>query len=125
MEHPDSPRKAALTYAGLSLAVRLLASQCAIFSLWFGRSAYERSRGELITMLYEKTLSRKVVSVSSEARADEGCKSNGNGKTKKAARSSWRKLVDIIKKPFGLKRTKTGEESKELASMGKIVNLMR
>jgi ABC-type multidrug transport system fused ATPase/permease subunit len=63
MEDADSPKRAAITYAILSLVVRLIASQVAVLNLWFSRRAYERSRGELITMLYEKTLTRKIVGV--------------------------------------------------------------
>jgi hypothetical protein len=125
MEDPDAPRSAALTYAMLSLVVRLIASQSAVFSLWFGRRAYERSRGEMITMLYEKTLSRKVVSVSSKARADENHKINGNGVTTKSNRSYWTKMISFLSKPFWSKKVKDSDKSKELASMGKIMNLMR
>ena len=63
MEDADSPKSAPITYAILSLVVRLIASQTAVLNLWFSRRAYERSRGELITMLYEKTLTRKIVGV--------------------------------------------------------------
>jgi ABC-type multidrug transport system fused ATPase/permease subunit len=63
MENPDSPRSAAITYTILSWAARLIASQTAVLNLWFSRRSYERSRGELITMLYEKTLTRKIVAV--------------------------------------------------------------
>ena len=54
MEDPTGPRRATLVYAAISLSARLLESQSAIFSLWYGRRCYERSRGEMITMLYEK-----------------------------------------------------------------------
>ena len=63
MENIGSPRRAAIIYAILSLIVRLIASQTAVLNLWFSRRAYERSRGELITMLYEKTLTRKIIGV--------------------------------------------------------------
>jgi ABC-type multidrug transport system fused ATPase/permease subunit len=63
MENPDSPRSAAITYTTLSWAARIIASQTAVLNLWFSRRSYERSRGELITMLYEKTLTRKIVGV--------------------------------------------------------------
>lgn len=46
-------------YAGLSLLANLVRAQSGVFSMWFSRRAYERSRGELITMIYEKTLRRK------------------------------------------------------------------
>ena len=125
MEDPDTPRSAALTYAALSLGIRLIVSQSAVFSLWFSRRAYERSRGEMITMLYEKTLSRKVVSVSSKARADEDSKINGNRVARRASRSYWMKILDLWRMPFWSKNTKLADKSKELASMGKIMNLMR
>lgn len=125
MEDPDAPKYAALTYAILSLVVRLIASQSAVFSLWFGRRAYERSRGEMVTMLYEKTLSRKVVSVSSKARPDENSKIAMNGTTKKTDRSRWKKVVEFLGRPFRSKNKKTPDKANELASMGKILNLMR
>ncbi|OHE90946.1 ABC transporter [Colletotrichum orchidophilum] len=48
-----------ILYAIGILAVRLIACQAAVFQLWFSRRCYERSRGEMITTLYAKTLSRK------------------------------------------------------------------
>lgn len=125
MENPNAPRRAALTYTILSLVVRLIASQTAVFSLWFGRRAYERSRGEMITMLYEKTLSRKVVSVGTKTREDEHSKVNGNGVMKKTRRLGWRKVVEFLSRPFRSKKAMNPENPKDLASMGKIMNLMR
>ncbi len=45
----------ALLWAGVILFGRLVRGQSGVFSLWFQRRAYERSRGEMITMIYEKT----------------------------------------------------------------------
>jgi len=125
MEDPRAPKRAALNYAALSLVVRLIAAQSGVFTLWFGRRAYERSRGELITMLYEKTLSRKVVSISSKP-VDEGhSEANGNGTLKPAEHSRWR-AFDFLVRPFRQYRSaKSKDKSKELATMGKIMNLMR
>jgi hypothetical protein len=125
MEDPDAPRRAALIYAALSLVARLIASQSAVFSLWFGRRAYERSRGEMITMLFDKTLSRKVVSVSSKARADDNHKIDGNGVAKRSNHSLRTKTIKFIKRAFGSKKTKSAEKARDLATMGKIMNLMR
>jgi hypothetical protein len=125
MEDTEAPKFAAVTYAILSLLVRLIASQSAVFTLWYGRRAYERSRGEMITMLYEKTLSRKVVSISSEAQPDDTAKLNGNGVTKKARNSLWARTIDFFGRSLGLRKEKVKDKSKELASMGKIMNLMR
>lgn len=128
MENPEAPKQAAFTYAALSLIVRLIAAQSAVFSLWYGRRCYERSRGEMITMLYEKTLSRKVVSISTKARPEEDDgPTNGNGKQEN--RSRLRNVLDSAFTPFRLccSRSKTTKSSaeKELATMGKILNLMR
>ncbi|KAH8663406.1 ABC transporter-like protein [Tricladium varicosporioides] len=134
MEDSRAPKRAALTYALLSLVVRLIASQSAVFSLWYGRRAYERSRGQLITMLYEKTLSRKMISVSSKAHTSENSNGHTNGNTEIKDCSRWMKLVDFVKKPFRSQHKTpeveeveeaTPKESLEMASMGKIMNLMR
>lgn len=128
MEDPDSPKRAALVYAILSLIVRLIATQSFVLSLWHGRRCYERSRGEMITMLYEKTLSRKVVSISSKARPEDDLQDT-NGHAKKAKTSIWRRTFEfaaLFFRPFCGSRSKDNFKKKdELASMGKILNLMR
>ncbi|KAK2630395.1 hypothetical protein QTJ16_001215 [Diplocarpon rosae] len=130
MEDHRAPRRAALKYALLSLIVRLTSSQSGVFSLWYGRRAYERSRGELITMLYEKTLSRKVVGVSSKANAIiEIDPENIPDGTLKQEDSSWLgRFKHIILKPYSRLKggsKKTADKSQDHASMGKIMNLMR
>ena len=89
-------RRQALMFALLSLIVRLISTQSSILNLWFGRRCYERSRGEMITMIYEKTLDRKIIVAPQE------------GVPKGTKRFNW------FRKP-----------DKEPASMGKILNLMR
>jgi len=61
MEIVNTDKKPAITFALLILVVRLISAQSGVFSLWFGRRSYERSRGEMITMLFEKTLHRKII----------------------------------------------------------------
>lgn len=57
----ESPNpRAAIVYAIFILLVRLAQTQSGVFSLWYSRRCYERSRGEMITMIYEKTLRRKA-----------------------------------------------------------------
>jgi hypothetical protein len=127
MEDPSSPKRAALVYASLSLIVRLISAQSAVFSLWYGRRCYERSRGEMVTMLYEKTLSRKVVSISSKARPEESLKVT-NEHAQKAESSAWWRLFEYaahILRPCCGDRSKKTQKKDELASMGKILNLMR
>ena len=63
---PD--RRAALVYAGLILANRLARAQSGVWNLWYQRRNYERSRGEMITMIYEKTLRRKAFTFASDGR---------------------------------------------------------
>ncbi|CZT09056.1 related to bile acid transporter [Rhynchosporium graminicola] len=127
MEDRRAPRQAALKYALISLIVRLVASQTGVFSLWYGRRAYERSRGELITMLYEKTLSRKVVSISSKAIIEIDPETMANDGAKDPDRGQLRKVKDVLMAPFRWLggRSKKVDKPKDLASMGKIMNLMR
>ncbi|KAL9104794.1 MAG: hypothetical protein Q9163_000292 [Psora crenata] len=66
MEDQNAPQRATIVYALLSLTVRMIGCQSSVFSLWYGRRCYERSRGEMITMLHEKVLSRKIIGVSSQ-----------------------------------------------------------
>jgi ABC-type multidrug transport system fused ATPase/permease subunit len=103
MEDPSAPQSAAITYAILSLIFRLVASQSAVFNLWFSRRSYERSRGELITMLSEKTLSRKMTL---------------DGKPKERGHP---KLANGIAK----EDIQDPDPSNEPASMGKVLNLIR
>ena len=146
MENPLAPRRAATTYAVLSLAVRLIASQANVFQLWFARRSYERSRGELITMLYEKTLSRKMVSggqtkedSEAEVKISNGANESHNVLTTssetpgKSADAEPQRLLQnlsaMIRLPvrflqWGSKH-KVQAESSQPASMGKILNLMR
>lgn len=125
MQDGNAPKSAAITYAAISLGVQLIKCQSGVFSLWFGRRCYERSRGEMITMLYEKTLGRKISfnppKTKLEDDAATGDELNGNGHVKgNGVWSSWlSKLVN------NFRQSKKKEEAKEPASMGKILNLMR
>lgn len=129
MQDPEAPMSAAITYSAMTMVVQLIKCQSGVFSLWFGRRCYERSRGEMITMLYEKTLGRKISfnppKSRSEAEGEGGSDDstdalNGNGHAKQQERPMhW--LKSLFAK---LRRTKK-EETKEPASMGKLLNLMR
>ena len=142
MRDPESPRSATITYALFGVALRLTSAQCGVFTLWYSRRAYERSRGEMITMLYEKTLNRKIqgakqpkeesplnedatIEVNGHAQengADEANGSAGRGKNRK------RFLPDIrakIRNMFKRRAKTTSKPEDDAASMGKILNLMR
>jgi hypothetical protein len=128
MDNPQAPRSAALTYAILSLIVRLVATQSSVFSLWYGRRCYERSRGEMITMLYEKTLSRKVVSISSEAKENGQLNGPLNGAKNEESQGIWPMVVYYLSLPYraccGRSKGKSSDQD-DLATMGKILNIMR
>jgi hypothetical protein len=130
MENPKAPKSAALSYAVITFVLRLLNAQYNVFQLWYQRRCYERSRGEMITMLYEKTLSRKVLSISSKARTEDGSASlpAQNGSRKTDNRAGWKKALNFLVYPIltccGRSKAKTTEKD-ELATMGKILNLMR
>ena len=130
MEDTKAPKHAAITYAALSLAVRLIAAQSGVFSLWFGRRCYERSRGEMITMLYEKTLGRKInfaTTSSPEKTTTANGEANGhvaNGDISKkhepqSRQTYWQRFKNFFH------NQPTSAPVKEAASMGKILNLMR
>ncbi|KAK0721995.1 hypothetical protein B0T26DRAFT_850270 [Lasiosphaeria miniovina] len=57
-ETPDT--RTALVYAGITLFLRLVMAQSGIFNLGYCRRGYEKTRGAMITMVYEKTLRRKA-----------------------------------------------------------------
>lgn len=130
MEDPAAPRRATITYAALSLVARLIPAQSAVLNWWFGRRCYERSRGEMITMLYEKTLGRKIAFQAEEkqeapAQVDEA----HDGRVPELDIPSKRKpawwTIVLQRATSLLNRASPVEAPKEPASMGKILNLMR
>ncbi|KAF2180532.1 P-loop containing nucleoside triphosphate hydrolase protein [Zopfia rhizophila CBS 207.26] len=133
-------RSATITYAFLILCFRLISAQCGVFKLWYSRRAYERSRGEMITMLYEKTLNRKILGAKQETEEETLVNGTANGDTNGDAngslqcKSSWhsysrdvlQKVSGFIKRLSRLEKSKTeSKEAEKAASMGKILNLMR
>ncbi|KAI0842193.1 canalicular multispecific organic anion transporter 1 [Hypoxylon sp. FL0890] len=123
-------------YALAILLVRLVACQSGVFLLWYSRRAYERSRGELLTAVYAKTLSRKSFGLRTDLGEppQENCRENGiepreetpllgGGKPPKKTR--WIRLLEFLR----LRRTTDASNSKSVqeqpATMGKILNLMR
>ncbi|KAF1960533.1 ABC bile acid transporter-like protein [Byssothecium circinans] len=138
MKDSTAPRSATITYAFISVILRLVSAQSSTFNLWYQRRAYERSRGEMITMLYEKTLNRKILG----AKQDPDTQANGEtNNTNGHANGSNGTAGSSKYQPGWLKRTffgffswirsiftkKKAEEEKKVepASLGKILNLMR
>ncbi|KAK3398342.1 hypothetical protein B0T20DRAFT_453118 [Sordaria brevicollis] len=61
-----SSKRTALIYTSLILIARLLKAQSGVFKIWYERRNYERSRGEMITMIHDKTLRRKAFTIAVE-----------------------------------------------------------
>lgn len=131
MESSDTHRSAAITYTFLSVFVRLVASQCSVINLWFSRRCYERSRGEMITMLYEKTLLRKNIGTPTQAQKVVHHDALTHGWPSKQTRGPKSQLTSIWKGLYGVSQTlfrttdERPSEPKKPASMGKILNMMR
>ncbi|KAI3343048.1 ABC transporter [Ustulina deusta] len=136
-------RTESISLALVMLVLRLVSAQSGVFSLWFGRRAYERSRGEMITMVYAKTLARK----SHGQQVEDGERSQENGHESGHEYENDGAGLDVneetpllgrqseptrFKRLFGffnfyraapLKKVKS--PPKQLATMGKILNLMK
>nr|POE99453.1 atp-dependent bile acid permease [Quercus suber] len=128
MEDITAPKRAPIIYAGMTLVVRLIATQSFILGLWFGRRCYERSRGEMITMLYEKTLGRKIAVQEQESDREGDLPSsmtNGDSHDVKLNKKQSSKLRRCWQGLSALFKDTSGPVTKEPASMGKILNLMR
>lgn len=93
-EHPD--RRVAMVYAVFILVIRLISAQSGIFNLWFCRRAYERSRGEMITMIYEKTLMRKAFTFPSEHDEKPPLEKNTENKTASGPASTG-KILNLMR----------------------------
>ncbi|KAJ8126672.1 hypothetical protein O1611_g6966 [Lasiodiplodia mahajangana] len=136
-------RKESIFWALAMLILRLVGTQSGVFSLWFGRRAYERSRGEMITMVYAKTLARKSYGqrVEDEEHAEGNGLANGHeyendgtaidadeetpllGRKRKASRFS--RILEFLRFRKASSSKETKIPSKQPATMGKILNLMK
>ncbi|KAL9000171.1 MAG: hypothetical protein Q9169_001073 [Polycauliona sp. 2 TL-2023] len=135
MEDTSAPRSRAVTFAVLSLLVRLVACQSSVFSLWYSRRSYERSRGEMITMLYEKTLSRQIIGESalpniattSDAEIENSMTGSDAPKEPQASPrtiyGTFRKFDSALRRVLWPRPSR--QTQKQSASIGKIYNLMR
>jgi len=145
--------RAAIAYAGITLITRLIKTQSGVFSLWYSRRAYERCRGEMITMIHEKTLKRKAftfpsgnTSVPSSAEeqqeshqegistattlTDDESDSDNDGDNKSSGLSVVERLRLLLRRGYrksirSESNAETPTESASPASTGKILNLMR
>lgn len=131
-------RSATITYAFLAVTVRLTSAQLNVFNLWYQRRAYERARGEMITMVYEKTLNRKILGAkqeteqepsnghtNGESTLEQNGDSNGSHEAGKPPAQSWYRRISSSLPTLFSGKPKKPEKEKVAASMGKILNLMR
>ncbi|EJT69790.1 multidrug resistance-associated protein 6 [Gaeumannomyces tritici R3-111a-1] len=111
--------RVAMAYAVVALFLRLAAAQSAVFSLWFSRRCYERSRGEMITMIYEKTIRRKAFTFPgvNQRRDDEEEDVDGNQEHAEGQNGT--------NGSAGANLSPEEAQKDAPASMGKILNLMR
>ncbi|KAI1827991.1 ABC transporter [Xylaria intraflava] len=145
IEKGPEHRTESILYALGMLVLRLISTQSGVFSLWFGRRAYERSRGEMITMVYAKTLARKSygqLENDAENGKQNGHDGHGNGLRydnnenagvdeetpllpHKPTTSRFGRLLRFLglQKTSSLKKTKSPPQRP--ATMGKILNLMK
>lgn len=108
----------------LMLLVRLISAQSGVFSLWYCRRAYERSRGEMITTIYAKTLTRKTQRFTPEADGSASGEENGSdGESGKRGRFA-RLLPPCCGGRKGASKPGSSNATPP-ATMGKILNLMR
>lgn len=128
MSEPGAPIRVPLTYALLSLVIRFVGAQIQVLNLWYGRRCYERSRGEMITMIYEKALSRKntfgekpdTKGVCLGTQGDD-LENRAVGQYVDAPVSNRSRVCGFL--PW--RRNSPRSELKESASIGKIFNLIR
>ncbi|KAI8635112.1 ABC transporter [Xylariaceae sp. FL1651] len=146
IENGPSYRGESVLWALAMLVVRLASTQSSVFSLWFGRRAYERSRGELITMIYAKTLSRKSYGQPVDEKGPAQGNSHKNGQendygngyvdgeeadeeTPLLGRQSRTSYFNRLFKFLRLRKVtlfkKIKSPSQQPATMGKILNLMK
>ncbi|KAI0456601.1 ABC transporter [Xylaria acuta] len=146
IEKGPEHRMESIYWAFAMLILRLVSTQSGVFSLWFGRRAYERSRGEMITMVYAKTLARKSYGQqvgNAEDAQDNGAEhghengheydNDGAGVVdegtpllgRKSKTNRFERILEFLKlrKPSPLKKTKSPPQ--QPATMGKILNLMK
>ncbi|RMZ89641.1 hypothetical protein DV736_g3124, partial [Chaetothyriales sp. CBS 134916] len=130
----------AIKWATIIVLIQSAAAETDLIMLWFQRRIYERSRGEMITMVHEKTLNRKIIGEShgsdEDKEEDTKAKSNGtanrpqeepvriDGKPEPKPISGLSKMWERFVGFFASKKL-VKENRHQPASLGKILNIMR
>ena len=129
MQDPTKPKRVPLTYAFLSLVLRFVAAQSQVLNLWYGRRCYERSRGEMVMMVYEKALSRKNILGARKIEGEhELLTEEDEGMNDDVAREGLEEppvKTGLWNRLFPERRKVRQVKTKEAASLGKIFNLLR
>ncbi|KAK4125586.1 P-loop containing nucleoside triphosphate hydrolase protein [Parathielavia appendiculata] len=144
----------ALVYAAITLFARLIRTQSGVFSLWYCRRNYERARGEMITMIHEKTLRRKAftfpssderrqeppeeqtspsagISTATTLTDDESSNHDSDTDSNPPERSKFQRFKSLIHRRYtNLRSNQAPPSSPEPtssspASTGKILNILR
>ncbi|KAL2868153.1 putative ABC bile acid transporter [Aspergillus lucknowensis] len=119
MKDEKRSNRVAAVYAILSLVVGLIAAQFQVFGLWYGRRCYERSRGEMMMMVYEKALLRKNVF---DRKADEKL---GESEDQEAVVADDPPKKSRLWGFLTFRRGARKGKAKTAVSMGKIFNILR
>jgi ABC-type multidrug transport system fused ATPase/permease subunit len=134
MENPHGTKRVVLIYALLSLIIRLIYAQLDLLLTWYGRRCYERSRGEMIMMIFEKATTRKNVIGSAPGKESNGPVSQTNGSVPNGVSSvgksagftsRLRQHLSLLGRFLGRGHRQPSEQEKKSASMGKVLNLFR
>ncbi|CAK7268329.1 hypothetical protein SEPCBS119000_003006 [Sporothrix epigloea] len=143
MEGTNPSVRVASVYAIFICVANITRAQAGIFSLWYSRRCYERSRGELVTMIYEKTLRRKAFTFPGNLDAENNSRT-GKGKQRRRSSATQQSRVLVTQAGVGTAAGRGGRgargpaggggmaqiaettvSSSAPASTGKILNLMR
>ncbi|KAK4103423.1 ATPase-like protein [Parathielavia hyrcaniae] len=143
--------RTAIVYAGITMFARLIKTQSGVFSIWYCRRNYERARGEMITMIHEKTLRRKAftfpsshelpqevpeeqdspaagISTATTLTDDESSNHGGDAESNTSERSKFQQLKSLVHRGYSNLRPNQApppSPQSSPASTGKILNILR
>ncbi|KAK4226740.1 hypothetical protein QBC38DRAFT_219190 [Podospora fimiseda] len=134
-DNDHNNHRTVITYTSIVFIARLVKAQLQVFILWISRRAYERCRGELFTMIYEKALRRKAFT-SSPGEASTPTTEQDHARTEDNALGSEDTAVDsedvssttTLTDDGGSQRNTTREQHTPAdapASTGKILSIIQ
>lgn len=76
----NTTKRPAVIWTMVILLAKMVKTQSEVFSLWYGRRAYERARGAMMVMVYDKALRRQIItSIPSQDEAKDKTKASPDG----------------------------------------------